>query len=60
MAARDRDHNLKKSQFIEFKFVEHRKLHFYVQNIYFAAVFAAPWSVLIGGGRNTPKYAPAC
>jgi len=38
MAARDRDHDLKKSQLlIEFKFAEYRKLYFYLQNIYFAA-----------------------
>jgi len=46
---------LKKSQlFIEFKFVGHRKLHFYVRNIHFTAEFAAPWSVLLGGCRTTP------
>jgi len=46
---------LKKSQlYIEFKFVERRKLHFYVQNVYFAAEFAALCSVLLGGGHTTP------
>jgi hypothetical protein len=55
MAACDRDHDLKKSQLsVEFKFVGHRELHFYVQNIHFVAEFAAAWSVLLGGGRTTP------
>jgi hypothetical protein len=56
MAAHDRGYEPKKSQlFIGFKYVEHRKLHFYVQNMYFAAEFAAPWTVLLGGGRTTPS-----
>ena len=60
MAARDRDFELQKSKlFIEFKFVEHRKLRFYIQNIYFAAEIAASWTAA-RGRQHHPNDALVC